>query len=63
MWKCSKCKVYMDFDSKCTKCGQNQRDDLVVQVKREDLQENELGHLESMRDNVEQQLQPPQDYW
>jgi hypothetical protein len=23
MWKCPKCKVYMDFDSKCTKCGQN----------------------------------------
>jgi hypothetical protein len=22
MWKCPKCKVYMDFDSKCTKCGQ-----------------------------------------
>jgi hypothetical protein len=23
MSKCSKCEVYMDFDSKCTKCEQN----------------------------------------
>jgi hypothetical protein len=30
MWKCSKCKVYWDLGSKCTKCGQLSRDDLIV---------------------------------
>jgi hypothetical protein len=30
MWKCPKCKVYWELGSKCTKCGQNQRDDLNV---------------------------------
>ena len=63
MWKCPKCKVYMDFDSKCTKCGQIQRDDLIVQVKKEDLYENEFGHLESMLETSEKQKQVPQDYW
>jgi len=23
MWKCPKCKIYMNFDCKCKKCGQN----------------------------------------
>ena len=62
MWKCPKCKVYWDLGSGCTKCGQIQRDDLVVKVKKEDLYENEFGYLESIRDAVEQQQQPPQ-YW
>jgi ABC-type ATPase with predicted acetyltransferase domain len=30
MWKCPKCEVFMDFDSKCTKCGQLSRDDEIV---------------------------------
>ena len=62
MWKCPKCKVYWELDSKCTECGQNQRDDLNVQVKREDLFLNEFGYLESIRDAVEQQQQPPQNW-
>lgn len=33
MWKCPKCKVYLELDWKCTKCGQNKRDDWVVKVK------------------------------
>ncbi len=63
MWKCPKCKVYWELASKCTKCGQNQRDDWVVQVKREDLFENEFGHLESMLETSEKQKQAPQKYW
>ncbi len=63
MWKCPKCKNYWELGSECTKCGQNLQDDLIVQVKRKDLYENEFGHLELMRDHVEQQQQPPQDYW
>ena len=63
MWKCPKCKVYWELGSKCTNCGQNQRDYLIVQAKREDFYVNELGLLESMRDPVDQQKQPPQDYW
>ncbi len=62
MWKCPKCKIYMVLNCKCTKCGQNRRDDWVVKVKKEDLYENEFGYLESIRDAVEQQQQPPQNW-
>jgi hypothetical protein len=58
MWKCLFCKVYMDLSTeKCTntKCYQRLRDDLIVEVKREELYEDENGHLVSLKDASEQE--------
>ncbi len=45
LWKCSECEVFMDLDSKCTKCDLCKRDDLIVKVRRAELCVNEFGHL------------------
>ena len=56
MWKCLLCKVYMDLNTeKCTKCKQRQKDNLIVDVKKEELYEDLNGHKVSMKEASEQQ--------
>ena len=56
MWKCHLCNVYMDLNlEKCTKCPQRYRNDLVVDVKKGELYEDENGHKFSMQDLSEQE--------
>ena len=63
MWKCLLCKFYMDLNTeKCTKCKQRQKDNLTVDVKKEELYEDENGHLVSLKDASEQEQQLAQ-YW
>ena len=50
MWRCSKCKVYMNLDFKCTKCNLRQKDNFVVKVKKAELYGNKLGHLVSSKE-------------
>ena len=63
MWKCLLCKVYMDLNTeKCTKCDQRNKDDLVVDVKKEELYEDLNGQKVSMQEASDKKQQLPQ-YW